>query len=204
MLFSVFSSLVTEDQKGYWRDYVACDLHGEMMPELRSGARRSKRLGDLQPTPQPVDQVENWLLPAQNKTRRRVGGGRGRGGNAPVANGPSAAKLVRTTVGGRGRGIRSIDLDPEPPCEVLPEAFAVGVGEPVLNRVGVADIAMEGGSADKMMGVEEEASTTPIPERVTSFLFSYLWCVLGYVIYQEYKLDTSNMASINVKSILFP
>ncbi|KAG5555456.1 hypothetical protein RHGRI_006192 [Rhododendron griersonianum] len=137
-----------------------------MMPELRSGARRSKRLGDLQPTPQPVDQVENWLLPSQNKTRRRIGGGRGRGGNAPLAKGPSVAKPVRPTEGGRGRGIRLIDLDPEPPCEVRPEAVAIGVRETVLNRAGVADIAMEGGSADKMMGVEEEASTTPVPERV--------------------------------------
>ncbi|KAE9465969.1 hypothetical protein C3L33_02146, partial [Rhododendron williamsianum] len=147
-----------------------------MMPELRSGARRSKRLGDLQPTPQPVDQVENWLLPSQNKTRRRIGGGRGRGSNAPLAKGPSVAKPVRPTEGGRGRGIRLIDLDPEPPCEVRPEAVAIGVRETVLNRAGVADIAMEGGSADKMMGVEEEASTTPVPERVTSFSIIFPIC----------------------------
>lgn len=155
---------------------MACDLHGVMMPEMRSGARRSKRLGDLQPTPQPVDQVENWLLPSQNKTRRRIGGGRGRGGNAPLAKGPSVAKPVRPTEGGRRRGIRLIDLDPEPPCEVRPEAVAIGVRETVLNRAGVADIAMEGGSADKMMGVEEEASTTPVPERVTSFSIIFPIC----------------------------
>ncbi|PON44205.1 Serine/threonine protein kinase [Parasponia andersonii] len=134
------------------------------MPELRSGVRRSRRLGDLQPSPQQIGQAENWALPTQNKTRRRVGGGRGRGGNA-VAKGPSTAIPTRQTAGGRGRGIKLIDLDPEP-CEVVPEAAA----GPIFNCVEVIadkDIAMEGGgSADKMMGVEEEPSTTPVPERV--------------------------------------
>ncbi|KAL0359376.1 UNVERIFIED_CONTAM: Casein kinase-like protein HD16 [Sesamum angustifolium] len=136
------------------------------MPELRSGARRSKRLGDLQPAPQPTNQEENFLAPAQNRTRRR---GRGRGNAAAVAKGPSAATPTRPTAAGRGRGIRLIDLDPEPPCEVLPQAVGVGAGEPGFNRIeGVADkeIAMDGGSADKVMGVEEESSTTPVPERV--------------------------------------
>ncbi|KAL7168792.1 hypothetical protein ACSBR2_033931 [Camellia fascicularis] len=139
------------------------------MPELRSGARRSKRLGDLQPSPQPIDQVENLALPAQNRTRRRVGGGRGRGGNATVAKGPSAATPVRPSTAGRGRGIRLIDLDPDPPCEVPPEAVAIGAGEPVFNRIEVVadrEIAMEGGSADKMLGVEEETNTNPVPDKV--------------------------------------
>ncbi|KAJ9695657.1 hypothetical protein PVL29_010906 [Vitis rotundifolia] len=140
------------------------------MPELRSGPRRSKRLDDLQPSPQAGDQAENWLLPAQNRPRRRVGGGRGRGCNAtPLAKGPSAAIATRPAAAGRGRGIRLIDLDPEPPCEVHPEAGALGVAEPAFNRVdAVADkeIAMEGGSAEKIIGAEEEASTTPVPERV--------------------------------------
>lgn len=144
------------------------------MPELRSGVRRSKRLGDLQPPPQQIGQAENWVLPAQNKTRRRVGGGgRGRGGNA-VAKGPSSAVPTRQNAGGRGRGIKLIDLDPEP-CEVVPEAAALGAAGPVFNCVEVVadkDIAMEGGgSADKIMGVEEEASTTPVPERVPTVCF---------------------------------
>lgn len=141
------------------------------MPELRSGARRSKRVDDLYPTPQPIDQGENWLLPNQNRTRRRVGAGRGRGGGnaAAVAKGTSPAIPTRPTAAGRGRGIRLIDLDPEP-CEVLPEAVALGVAaEPLYNQVEVvADIGvgMEGGSGEKVNGVEEEASTTPVPERV--------------------------------------
>ncbi|KAK4413104.1 Casein kinase-like protein HD16 [Sesamum alatum] len=136
------------------------------MPELRSGARRSKRLSDLQPAPQATNQEENFLAPAQNKTRRR---GRGRGNATAVAKGPSAATPTRPTAAGRGRGIRLINLDPEPPCEVLPQVVGIGAGELGFNRIeGVADkeIAMDGRSGDKVMGVEEEASTTPVPNRV--------------------------------------
>ncbi|KAL8036809.1 hypothetical protein ABFX02_11G000500 [Erythranthe guttata] len=137
-----------------------------MMPELRSGARRSKRLGDLHPTPQTANQEEEFLAPAQTRTRRR---GRGRGNASAVAKGPSTATPTRPTAAGRGRGVRLIDLDPEPPREVLPETVGLGAAE--LNRVegvGVADkeVAMEGASGDKIMGVEEDASATPVPERV--------------------------------------
>ncbi|KAK6151872.1 hypothetical protein DH2020_014507 [Rehmannia glutinosa] len=100
------------------------------------------------------------------RTRRR---GRGRGNAAAVAKGPSAATPTRPTAAGRGRGVRLIDLDPEPPREVLPQTVGLAAAEPALNRIeGVADkeIAMDGGSGDKIMGVEEEASTTPVPERV--------------------------------------
>ncbi|BBH06908.1 Protein kinase family protein [Prunus dulcis] len=122
------------------RDYwVECDLHGLRMPELRSGVRRSKRLDDLQPPSQPpIGQAENCVLPAQNKPRRRAGGGRGRGGNA-VAKGPSPAIPTRATAADK-------------------------------------DIAMEGGaSADKIVGGEEEAGGTPVPDRrYEAILFPYL------------------------------
>ncbi|GAA0166596.1 non-receptor serine/threonine protein kinase [Lithospermum erythrorhizon] len=139
------------------------------MPELRSGARRSKRLGDLHPAPQPADQEENLVLPTQNRARR--GRGRGRGNANTVAKGPSAPIPARPVVGGRGRGIRLIDLDPEPPAAVPPQAIGLRGAEPALNRVeGVADkdIAMAGrsGGGDKIVGVEEESNTTPVPERV--------------------------------------
>ncbi|KAL0338051.1 UNVERIFIED_CONTAM: Casein kinase-like protein HD16 [Sesamum calycinum] len=136
------------------------------MPELRSGARRSKRLGDLQPAPQTANQEEKFLAPAQTRTRRR---GRGRGNAAAIAKGPSAATPARPTAAGRGRGVRLIDLDPEPPREVLPQTVGLAAAEPAFNRIeGVAnkEIPMEGGSGDKIMGVEEDASTTPVPERV--------------------------------------
>ncbi|KAI4350368.1 hypothetical protein L6164_004830 [Bauhinia variegata] len=133
------------------------------MPELRSGARRSKRLGDLQPAPLPIDQEENWTQPAQNRTRRRVGNGRGRGGNATaLAKGPSSAiPTRRRTPASRGRGLRLTNLDPEP--------VALGAPEPLDNRVEVMvnnNIVMEGGNADKVVGAEEEATTTPVPEKV--------------------------------------
>ncbi|MBA0770831.1 hypothetical protein Gotri_019405 [Gossypium trilobum] len=137
------------------------------MPELRSGARRSKRLGDLEPPSQPVVQAENWVLPAQNRSRRRVGG-RGRGNAVGVAKGPSPAVPTRPRAAGRGRGIRLTDFDPEL-CQVLPEAAPLAAAEPVFNQAEVVadkDIAMEGGSGDKIVGVEEEASTTPVPEMV--------------------------------------
>lgn len=162
------------------------DLNGERMPELRSGARRSKRLGDLQPSPLPIDQGENWAQPAQNRTRRRVGGGRGRGGNATaVGKGPSPAVPTRRTAAGRGRGARLIDLDPEP-CAVLPEPAALGAPEPVYNNhvevVANNNIAMEGGSADKVAAAaEEEPSTTPVPERVfPNCMLHLLDCIIAF------------------------
>ncbi|KAL6532943.1 Casein kinase 1-like protein hd16 [Orobanche gracilis] len=136
------------------------------MPELRSGARRSKRLGDLHPPPQTANQEQQDLSPAQTRTRRR---GRGRANATAVAKGPSAATPARPTTAGRGRGVRLIDLGPEAPCEVLPQTVGLKAAQPAFNRVeGVADreIAMDGGSGDKIMGVEEDASTTPVPERV--------------------------------------
>ncbi|WJX84212.1 hypothetical protein P8452_66808 [Trifolium repens] len=89
------------------------------MPELTSGARRSKRLGDLQIGALPVNQGVNWAEPpAQKRTRRRVGAGRGRGGNATgLGKGSSPSAPTRRTTAGRGRGARLTDLDPEP-CEV--------------------------------------------------------------------------------------
>ncbi|XP_076899817.1 casein kinase 1-like protein HD16 isoform X2 [Bidens hawaiensis] len=126
------------------------------MPQLRSGARRSKRIGDLQQgAAQPVEEAENI---AQNRTtRRKTGGGRGRG------RGNAAAVGKGRPAGGRGRGgAKLIDLDAEPPCDVVPNA----VVEPVANGVGDNNIGMEGGSADRIVGVEEEGNATPVPDRV--------------------------------------
>lgn len=127
------------------------------MPELRSGARRLR-----QPSPQVIDQAENIELPPPTATRRR---GRGRGNAAALAKG--AAPPRPTGAAGRGRGIRLIDLEAEP-CEVRP-----AVGEPAFNQVEAVadkDIAMEGGSAEKVVGVEEDSSTAPVPERVNFML----------------------------------
>lgn len=149
---------------------VGYDLNGERMPELRSGARRSKRLGDLQPVPLPVDQGENWAEPAQNRTRRRVGGGRGRGGNATgVGKGSSPAVPTRRTAAGRGRGARLLDLDPEP-CEVLPKPVALGAPEPVYNRIAVVannNVVMEG-EVEKRL--QQPMKRQPQPRSLSGYL----------------------------------
>ncbi|PHT38390.1 hypothetical protein CQW23_21963 [Capsicum baccatum] len=84
--------------------------------------------------------------------------------------GPSGTTHGRPSGTGRDKGIRLIDLDPEPPCEVLSQVAPVGVTEAAFNRIDRAadkKISMDGGgSADKVMGVEEEADTTPIPDKV--------------------------------------
>ncbi|KAJ0605742.1 hypothetical protein HanHA300_Chr02g0066401 [Helianthus annuus] len=134
------------------------------MPQFRSGARRSKRLGDLQPATQPIVQTENVTAPTRG--RRKTGGGRGRGNAAGVTKGLVTAIPGRLTAGGRGRGGRLIDLDQEPPCDIVPDPAVLGVREPGLNRIDAVadkDIAMDGGIADKIMGVEEDGNT---PERV--------------------------------------
>lgn len=138
------------------------------MPELRSGARRSQRLDNLQPPAQPGNQVDINPFPPQTRTRRRGGstGGRGRGANAGgVAKGPS----TRPGGGGRGRGVRLINLDPEPPLEFPPEAAPFPAVDPVLNRVeGMADKEnpILGACAEKAVGGEDDPNTAPVPERV--------------------------------------
>ncbi|KAL5720561.1 Casein kinase 1-like protein hd16 [Ranunculus cassubicifolius] len=139
------------------------------MPELRSGTRqarlRTQKLVDIQPSIQPLDQVENVVLPTQNRTGRRGGAGRGRGNATAVGRGPSA----RPTAAGRGRGVRIVDLDLEVPRETLPEAVA-GVAGLALNRVeivGDKDLVMEGRSAEKVVAAEEDPTTAPVPERVS-------------------------------------
>ncbi|XP_039039339.1 uncharacterized protein LOC120177184 [Hibiscus syriacus] len=105
------------------------------MPDLRRGAQRSKRL-DIQQPPQPADQAEDCVQPAQNRTRRR---GRGRGKATGIAKGPSPVVPTRPTAAGRGRGIRLIDLDPEP-YQVLPATAPLVAAEPAFNQVEVVAI----------------------------------------------------------------
>ncbi|OVA00852.1 Protein kinase domain [Macleaya cordata] len=144
------------------------------MPELRSGARkarlRNKQLDDVvYPSPQPFDQPEEKVLPAQNRTGRRVGAGRGRGCNAKVvAEGPSPTP-AKPTAAGRRRGVRPIKSDPAAQCEIHEVDGVGGAEEQFFNRVEVVadkNLVIERESAEKPMGVEEEASTSPIPERV--------------------------------------
>lgn len=150
------------------------------MPELRSGARRSRRLGDLHPDPQTANQEDNIIAPAQARTRRR---GRGRANATAVAK---AGTPTRPTAAGRGRGVRLIDLEPDQPGGILPETAGLEAPEVVVKRVeGLQDknIVMAGGSRDKIMGVEDDSNTTPVPERVISCLELHQIC---FLIYYEY------------------
>lgn len=142
---------------------------------MRSGARqgrlRSKKLEDIPVPPQPLGQAENPILPAPN--RRRGGAGRGRGSKA-AAVAVAATGGARPTIGGRGRGIALIDLDPDQPCEILPRAaaggaVAGGAQDFILNQAaeGVAVKAMDRASAEKVLVAEDESTTAPVPERVS-------------------------------------
>ena len=128
------------------------------MRELRSGARRSRRIEDHQPNPQLLQNILLPPPPPQTATTRRRGGGRGRG-NAALAKAAAVPPRPTTAAAGRGRGIRLTDLEPEP-CEVLPAAGVLGAAD--------KDLAAEGGSPEKIAGMEEDSSMGPVPERVTS------------------------------------
>lgn len=125
------------------------------MPELRSGARQTRQ----KPKKDNDQQAENLILPATNRPGRR---GRGRGTRA--AKGTSATP-ARQRVGGRGRGVSVIDLDPEQPGEALPGAQELR-GNREVEGIGGKDLVMDGGSAGKIVGAEDEGTAAPVPERV--------------------------------------
>ena len=70
------------------------------------------------------------------------------------------------------------DLEAEP-CEIRPAAGVLGATEPALNRD--KDLAAEGGSPEKIAGMEEDSSMGPLPERVTS-LNLILFFSLSFII----------------------
>jgi hypothetical protein len=145
------------------------------MPELRSGVRQSrlkaKKVEDL------VAQgpAENLIVVPPTLAGRRGRGRGGRGGGRGTARGRAA---------GRGRAVPVIDLDPEQPCEVLPGAALGGGGAGGAQRIEeIADkvVKMNGVSAEKIAGADDEGTTTPVPEKVrfmlyaSVFLFMYVY-----------------------------
>ncbi|XP_058074816.1 casein kinase 1-like protein HD16 [Magnolia sinica] len=138
-----------------------------MTPDLRSGVRqprlRSKQAGDVQPIP----------VTGPIRTTRR-GAGRGKASNEP-ALGLALAEPVkpvaiapRARAAGRGQGPQAMNQNK--PCKLL--AAGVGGEEYADLEVGVREVvairdeAVEERSAEKMLGVGEEGSTSPVPERV--------------------------------------
>ncbi|GJM92981.1 hypothetical protein PR202_ga09491 [Eleusine coracana subsp. coracana] len=107
-------------------------------------------------------QLRTWSRRAPTVAGRRGRGRGGRGGGRGTARGRAA---------GRGIAVPVIDLDPEQPCEVLPGAAlgagaaggaALGGGAAVGDKV----VKMNGGSAEKNAGGDDEGTTTPVPEKV--------------------------------------
>ncbi|VAI37856.1 unnamed protein product [Triticum turgidum subsp. durum] len=140
------------------------------MPELRSGVRRarlrSSRLEDVQA----ADQVATPVLPAPRGRGGRRGGGAAAGrGNKKAA----AAGRGRPAPKARGKRVEAIDLTDQPfediPEAIVGEAVAVTAQQDLaLNKVAdrAANFKMEGASGDRLAAAEDEATTTPVPERV--------------------------------------
>ena len=131
------------------------------MPELRSGVRqsrlRAKKVEDLVAQ----DPADNLVAAAPTVAGRRGRGRGGRGGGRGTARGR----------GGRGRGVSVIDLDPDQPCEVFPGAAvggrAAGGAQPIEEFANKA-LKMDGGSAEKIAGGEDDGTASPVPEKVHS------------------------------------
>lgn len=114
------------------------------MPDLRSGARQAKRVNNVQENPAAI-------VPAPRRGTRRGNGSK----NPPAVKAVPASPAVppypypMSRPAGRGRGGRQMDQD---------------------NRlgldVGIRNELVAGKEAEKLAAVEEEGSTSPVPERV--------------------------------------
>ena len=116
------------------------------MPELRSGPRqgrlKSRRLADISTPVQPLEEAQDLII--AKRSGRNVCRGKG-----------NAAALEKGNSRGRGRGRADRNLDPNL------EACKIQIQVPVEKVV-----VMEGASGEKV-GAEEEATTSPIPDRVS-------------------------------------
>jgi hypothetical protein len=134
------------------------------MPELRSSTRqarlRSKKLDDSQP----AEPAAKPVLPGPQRGGRRTPTRAARG-----RKGASARKVTPP----KRKGVDIVDLEAEPICKKAPKAVA---GEAVvceaknlaLDKVakGAPGPRMDGESAEKLVRVEDETTTSPVPERV--------------------------------------
>nr|CAB3478455.1 unnamed protein product [Digitaria exilis] len=129
------------------------------MPELRSGVRQSRLRAKKAEDLVAQDPAGNLVAVAPTVAGRRGRGRGGRGGGRGTARGR----------GGRGRGVPVIDLDPDQPCEVLPGAAvggrAAGGAQPIEKFADKA-LKMDGGSAEKIAGGDDEGTGSPVPEKV--------------------------------------
>lgn len=150
-------------------------FYGERMPELRSSTRqarlRSKKLDDLQTAEPPAKPAP----PAPQRAAKRAPTRAARGRKGAAGKGvPPAPKPRR-------KGVQIADLEADPACEEPPKAVkklevapkavkglqAAAPKNPPLKKVPeVGVLKMDGESAEKIVGAEDESTTTPVPERV--------------------------------------
>ena len=123
------------------------------------------------------------MPPPQGIARRRGGAvaGSGRGNKAAAkGRGRSASKH-------RGKGLEAIDLQTDLPCNSLPEPVVsseavIGTTHKDLCLSKAADRAASlrmVGDTDKFAVPEDDATTSPVPERVWllfSYVFLYMLC----------------------------
>jgi hypothetical protein len=89
-----------------------------------------------------------------------------------------AAGRGRAAPKARGKGIQAIDLktdEPDPEIrEAITRELAARAKDRALNKVAdaAANFGMEGASGDRLAAAEDEATTTPVPERVCLLIFS--------------------------------
>ncbi|KAJ1287914.1 hypothetical protein BS78_02G047300 [Paspalum vaginatum] len=138
------------------------------MPELRSSTRqarlRSKKLED----PQPAEPPAKPGSPAPQRAGKRAPTRPARGRKGAVGKrAPPAPKPRR-------KGAEAVELEADPACEDPPKAVAgleVAAAKNLVSKkvakVGVNKILrMDGESAEKLVGGEDESTATPVPEKV--------------------------------------
>ncbi|CAD6226614.1 unnamed protein product [Miscanthus lutarioriparius] len=147
------------------------------MPELRSSARqarlRSKKLDDLQPGEPPAKPVP----PAPQRAAKRAPTRAARGRKGAAGRGTPPAPKPRR------KGVEIADLEADPACEDPPKAVkrlevapkavkglevaaAAPKNLPLKKVAKVGVLKMDGESAEKIVGAEDESTATPVPERV--------------------------------------
>jgi hypothetical protein len=99
----------------------------------------------------------------------------------------------------RRKGVQIADLEADPACEEPPKAVkklevapkavkglqAAAPKNPPLKKVPeVGVLKMDGESAEKIVGAEDESTTTPVPERVLLALLHFfsIWTAI-YLLY---------------------
>ncbi|KAM3385662.1 hypothetical protein ACQJBY_009439 [Aegilops geniculata] len=138
------------------------------MPELRSSTRqarlRFRKLDDQQAEP-----AVKPVPPAPQRAGKRV--------HIPAARGRKGAPWRRVVPAPRRarKGAEVVDLDANLGSEHLPKAVAIHAvvcesKDPALNKVaqgvGNKGLRMDGESAEKLVGAEDDSTIAPIPERV--------------------------------------